>query len=103
MSKMSKTAALREAQIIVGRPIRESATSYVVMTPAYPNKPYGPTRELRADSYPKIVTKRAVRVAETALTLMGEDEATVDEVQYLLHCKGPMSAKSLVEAAISAK
>ena len=102
----SKTAAIKIAQMTVGSIIRQSSTSYCYYTPyrtATEDDLRGPSTEVRADSYPKIVASRAQSVARIALMLIGHVSADeYDEVDYMVYQRGPMSARSLVDAVIHA-
>lgn len=105
MTKLSKTAALREAQAACGRPIRRSSTDYVCYVPYYDDRTDGPSAELQADSHPKIVMHRAHKVASIALALMGltdtnEERIEAEEAMMMATNWGTVPAKHLVEAAI---
>lgn len=107
MSNLSKTAAIREAQRACGRPIRRSSTDYVCYVPYYDTDISGPSTELQADSYPKLVAYRARKVAHIALELMGacasEDERIDAECAMDRACQwGSISARELVDAALDA-
>lgn len=97
---LSKTAALRIAQDACGSIIRRSGTDYVCYVPYYDDKCDGPSTELQADSYTKIVQRRATKVATIALNLMGVEEAAFKADYTVYNGWGSMSAKSIVEAVI---
>lgn len=105
MSRLSKTAALREAQAACGTPIRRSSTDYVCYVPYYDSDPSGPSTELQANSYPKIIAARAHKVASIALAIMGlteTNEARIEAEEAMMMATnwGTVPAKRLVEAAI---
>jgi len=95
---MTKTAALRAAQDAVSRPIG-SGTSWCIYTPYRVGDLRGPTTEVRANSYDKIVRIRANRVATHAIALMGIRFGRVP-VDYIENVHGPMSARSYVNQVL---
>ena len=72
---MSMTDAIREASSLVGAPQRRSATDWVFYAPYRAADTSGPRTEVQACSYAASRAKRATRVAEVALALMGKLDA----------------------------
>lgn len=103
--RMTKTAALKEAQKNVGRPIG-GGTSWCFYAPYWVSEPSGRrsevcTTEVRADSYWKAANRRAKRVAELALSMMGvREKFGVDPVDWVEYTYGPMSAKKFVDEVL---
>lgn len=105
-TKLSKTAALREAQAACGKIIRRSSTDYVCYVPYYDTDISGPSTELQADSYPKLVAHRARKVAHIAIELMGvcaNEEQRIDADWGMEKATnwGTISARALVDAALA--
>jgi len=99
-AKISKTAALRAAQNAVGRPVGHG-TNWCFYGPYRVSDPYGPITEVRANSYTKIVQKRANCVASVAIAMMGVAEgADFYPVDYVENMHGPMSAPAFVDAVM---
>lgn len=69
MTKMSKTAAIREATGYVS--IAGSGTSYHIYGPYRCDNPRGPSTEATADSYSKALRIRTAWRAQIALAMMG--------------------------------
>ena len=102
MNTYSKTAALKIAQQTVGGIIRQSSTSYCYYLPyrtCTEADLRGPSTEVRADSYSKILYMRAASVARIALMLMGH--VAVDEYIDEVHQLGPMSAHNIVNMILA--
>lgn len=97
MKKMSKTAALAAAQKEVSYPIGRE-TSWYIVAPYRSDKPNGPSTEISGHCYSDLLSRRAQKVAEIALCMMGVDISDA-EVDYV--CRhGPMSAKKIVDAVL---
>jgi len=92
---MKKTAALRAAQLAVGRP-HGHGTSWVLYHPYYDDRLDGPSTEMRDSSYHSLVQGRAKRVAELALALMG-----VKDTAYQIYNSEPMSARDYVDMVLA--
>ena len=100
MKKMSKTAALAAAQKEVSYPIG-SGTSWCIIAPYCNARPNGPSTEIRGHNYSTMLSRRAQKVAEIALCMMGVECQDV-AVDYVVHWHGPMSAKNIVNAVLRA-
>lgn len=98
MKPMSKTAALAAAQKEVSYPIG-SGTSWCIVAPYRSDKPNGPSTEIRGHCYSDLLSRRAQKVAEVALCMMGVDISDVD-VDYVLYQHSQMSAKNIVNAVL---
>ena len=84
---LSNTAALRAAQAAVGRPFGHG-TSWCLYHPYY-DRVDGPTTEMSDSSYTALMQRRAIRVAELALALMGIRDAAI-------YSNAPGSARELL-------
>lgn len=84
MKPMSMTAAIAAVTKAYGKPIRQSRTSYVAYVPYDITKPSGPSCEMRADDYSKLMAHLKESKATAALVLMGHSAVDVDyEVEKL--------------------
>lgn len=78
---MNKSAAIEAVSRAYGKPIRQSATSWVAYVPY--DSLDGPTTELRANSYSQMQLMLVCRKAVSALVLMGH---MPNDVDYLVYC-----------------
>lgn len=78
---MNKSAAIKTVSKAYGKPIRQSATSWIAYVPY--DSLDGPVTELVANSYSQMQWMLACRKAVSALVLMGY---MVKDVDYLVYC-----------------
>lgn len=100
MSKLSMTAALATVNAAYGKPIRQSSTSYVAYAPYDITNARGPSSEMRADCYYKLMATLRISKATDALVLMGFVASDVDfDVERL--AIGGSSVREIVKQLVA--
>lgn len=102
LGTMSKSRAIQTARTACGAIHRRSATEYLCWVPLH-NRTDGPSWELKANSYPAIREKRARRVAELALVLMGHADRIAEGELERAIWEGATTVEALVAAVLTAR